>query len=199
MKIRITIIFLLVFTFHCSSLQLERHDGFWDYLKGKPGLENAILVSYPPADGTLVGERHPLFLWLRTPEIFFNPQGGLYYPDAYVRDEYDNSIYNTENIYSIPDRRLQHLLLKKRNSNFNFHDTGIIDFLLQYRELKDPSGNLGSAMGHCFLSPIYLTLSLFFSGRLVTYPIHDIIKTVMLPIAIVYYAVNSTDNEEPEE
>ncbi|MCB1194376.1 MAG: hypothetical protein KDK90_28345 [Leptospiraceae bacterium] len=205
MKIRITIITLILISFsNCSSLQLDKHDGFWEWFIGKPGGANAMKISDKPRNAELSGSRHLIYLWLRTPEIILNPQGGLYYSDMIL--EYEDDVwYNTSELESIKDEKLKRLILKKRNKEFHMKESGLIDFIFAYREIFDPSGDIDNVMGYCVGSPIHLLLYIH-RGNLVPklfyYPIHDVIKTVMIPVAAVYYTIKAfddNDEEEPEE
>ncbi|MCB1194233.1 MAG: hypothetical protein KDK90_27605 [Leptospiraceae bacterium] len=193
MKSRITIIVLILFSFfHCSSLQLDKHDGFWEWFIGKPGFINTMEVYGEPRKGQLIGNRHPIYLWLRTPEILFNPQGGIYYPDMIIEGK-SGKFYNTSE-----KNKFQEVLLEDRNMEFHIRETGLIDFLLMYREMFDPSGDIHFVGMYCVLSPFFgiLYLGKNFIPKLVAYPIHDVIKTVMIPVAAVYYTIKTFGDEE---
>ncbi|MCB1194282.1 MAG: hypothetical protein KDK90_27860 [Leptospiraceae bacterium] len=184
----------------CSTIQFSKHDGFWEYLKGKPGLQNAKDLIEVPRKGIMFGERHPFYLWFRTPEIIFNPQGGIYYPDMIT--EYGDKLYDTRDLSNIKEEKLKKGILSYRNGLFTGMDGGLLDFILQYREWMDPSGNRQKAVIICTFSPIWFSINLIYHGQIFIYPIHDVIKTVMIPVAAVYYTVKAFDDngeEEPEE
>ncbi|MCB1194232.1 MAG: hypothetical protein KDK90_27600, partial [Leptospiraceae bacterium] len=136
MKYKFT--FSLLLLFNCSSFQLSKHDGFIDWLNGKPGMKNTEFISKNPRSGVVIGERHPYYLWFRTPEIIFNPQGGLYYPDMFIMVDYE--LYDTTDLSSVKDEKYKLKILNRRNGQFTRVDEGLIDYLFQYRELIDPSG-----------------------------------------------------------
>ncbi|MCB1194280.1 MAG: hypothetical protein KDK90_27850 [Leptospiraceae bacterium] len=186
---------LLLFISSCSSFQLNKHDGFWEWFIGKPGFTNTLGISDEPRDGVVLGDRYPIYLWLRTPEIIFNPQGGLYYPDMVV--ELKNELYKTTELSQIKDRRIKYAVPSRRNSAFHAFDTGIIDGILQYRELNDPSSKTSNVILRCIIFPIWFVV--IYPMRLIAYPVHDVLKTAMIPVAVVYYTVKSDENEEEEK
>ena len=200
MKYKFTSFILLAMIYNCSSFQFSKHDGFWEYLKGKPGLQNAKDLEEIPRNGIMFGERHPFYLWFRTPELIFNPQNGIYYPDMIVK--YDDKLYDTKDLSDVKDEITREKILGYRNGYFTGMDSGLIDYILQYREFFDPSGKPYRSAVRCIYFPIFFPMSLIYFGRIFIYPIHDVIKTVMLPVAAVYYTVKAFDDngeEEPEE
>lgn len=200
-------IFLLTLI-NCSTFQFSKHDGLWEYVKGKPGTYNSMKVNDGASDGYLVGERHPYYLWFRTPEIIFNPQGGLHYPDAYVKDargvkDKSGKVYNTAELDQLKDEDLKLILLGQKNFNFNRTDAGILDYLLVYRELLDESGGEEEKSSHIAASCLYVGISPIFLAfhipfRLIVYPIHDVIKTIMLPVAAIYYSTQPSEEDGNE-
>ncbi|MCB1194281.1 MAG: hypothetical protein KDK90_27855 [Leptospiraceae bacterium] len=184
------IIFIVLVSFsNCSSLQLDKHDGFWDWLKGKPGYENSKEVG--ERKGVILGERHPYYLWFRTPELIFNPQGGLYYPDMIM--EHKDEFYETSDLSKIENEQIRNTILYHRNEMFNLWDAGLIDYGVQYRELIDPSGKIYYAARNYVSS--YLLLAVLFPIRLVVYVFHDITKTIMIPATVVYYLTEDNNKE----
>lgn len=194
------VLLLLFFLNNCASLNMAAHDGFYEWFIGKPGYWNGMTIEKEPFEGTMVGERHPYYLWLRTPEIIFNPQGGLYYPDMIAKDYRDGKFYNTAEISNITDKAKQERIFKKRNNLFMELDIGLVDYLIGYRDFNDPNGEEVNA---CFpfrfialpILPIWSFLKTF---KYIYYPIHDVVKVVLLPVAGVYYTVKAYQEEEEE-
>ncbi|MCB1191667.1 MAG: hypothetical protein KDK90_14585 [Leptospiraceae bacterium] len=188
-------LFLLLFCFsNCASLQFSKHNEFWDWLIGEPGIDKAMKKNNKITG--IIGNRHPFYLWLRTPEIILNPQGGLYFPDRIVK--YKNKFYSTNALTEMKDQKLKKILLDKRDMIFITMDAGLVEFILPYRFIL--GGYMNKAATSCVLSPLILTIGL--PPRLIIYPIHDVIKTVMIPVAAVYYTVKAFDDnaeEEPEK
>ncbi|MCB1194237.1 MAG: hypothetical protein KDK90_27625 [Leptospiraceae bacterium] len=192
---KLIVIVLLSSFYNCSTIQLNKHNGFWEWFIGKPGTLNAGGIREEPTDGVILGDRHPFYLWLRTPEIILNPQGGVYYPDMIIIGE-SGKIYNTSQMKENGTK-----MLPERNLAFHVKETGLIDFLLMYREIFDPSGDMRFVGAYCVLFPFFLFL---FTGKnlvpkIIVYPIHDVIKTVMIPVAAVYYTVKAFDDNDEEE
>jgi hypothetical protein len=73
----------------CSIFQMKKYDGFGEWYFGRPGLLNTYgIINSEVECGTdgydvlvrIEEERHPFFLHFRLPEIFINPQAGIYFP-----------------------------------------------------------------------------------------------------------------------
>lgn len=184
------IIFLLFILSKCSPLQLRKHDNFWDWMKGKPGFGNAVEITNTQIGDSIVDNRHPYYLWLRTPEIFFNPQGGFIYPEKMIR--YKGKFYNTSDLSSIKDESIKKKIIDSRNLGFTAFDSGLIEYIIPYRALIDEDGRPGKTQCIALFSlPVTQPI------RLITYSIHDVIKTFMIPIAAVYYTTKK-DKEKVE-
>lgn len=193
-------LFIIIFCFiNCSSLGLRNYDNFWEWFKGKPGYSRAIdsritYMSGEPRRG-IVGERHPLYLWFRTPEILFNPQGGIYYPDMIIVMR-GSKLYNTADISKVESQEEREKIIQKRNDTFTVMDSGIVDYVLQYRSITDPYSGIKETLRNYAVFPIVvITLSI----RAIVYPIHDVIKTITLPFAVLYYTVEYYKSDEEEE
>ena len=192
-----TIIVLIFFFLNCSSVQFRDDDNFWDWMKGPAGVRGKsgtnVNPMSEPEHGTIIGKRHPFYLWFRTPEIIFNPQGWIYYPDMIV--EFNGKFYNTTELSNIKDERLKETILMRRSNFFRYHEAGLVEYVLPYREIID--GRPSNAVFYFFLSPILIPIT--YIERLIFYPIHDVIKTVMIPVAAVYYTVKAFDDNGEEE
>lgn len=190
------LIFALLLVFNnCSPLQLRKHDTYWEWIKGKPGIENTLAIVNRPVEHAIVGERHPYYLWFRTPEIFFNPQGGVYYPDMIMK--YRDKYYDTSDLSILKDEDLRYNIMEDRGAAFNAFETGIVDLVLQYRSITDPYSGIKHTLAYCIIAPFLVIFS--FPKRIIVYPIHDILKTITLPFATVYYIVEYNKDNEDEE
>ncbi|MCB1194272.1 MAG: hypothetical protein KDK90_27805 [Leptospiraceae bacterium] len=197
----------LLFLANCSAAQFraefDKHDGFWNWMKGSPGVKGRSGTKYidpmlEPVDGQIVDERHPYYLWLRTPEIIFNPQGGIYYPDMIIKVR--EKFYNTADLSSIKDESLKRSILASRSMLFRGKEAGLIEYLIPYREILAGANDDGDPcipVFYCVFSPFFILIGL--PERLIFYPIHDVIKTLMLPVAAVYYTVKAFDDNDEEE
>ncbi|MCP5495503.1 MAG: hypothetical protein H7A23_13185 [Leptospiraceae bacterium] len=201
MKNYIALIIFLFLVSNCQSVaQVSKHDGFWDWFIGKPGVYNSFKILDEPGAGVIVGKRHPYYLWFRTPEIIFNPQGGLYYPDMIVEDREDGKLYNTSEMSDIKDESKRQRIFNNRIALFLKLDMGLIDYLISYRDFIDPNGNLTSCFPFRYVVfPFYPIYSFLNTGKYIYYPIHDVVKTVMIPVAAVYYTVKAFDDNDEEE
>ncbi len=159
-----------------------------------------------PLEGIIVDQRHPYYLWFRTPEIIFNPQGGLYYPDmivkVFLKDEHGKlytKFYNTADLPNIKDESLRRKILNQRVSTFKFYNAGLVELVLPYREIGAAINGVTDPYGLIFCSPYVIFAIPFRAAQLIFYSIHDVFTTVMLPVAAVYYTVKAFDGNAEEE
>ncbi|MCB1194273.1 MAG: hypothetical protein KDK90_27815 [Leptospiraceae bacterium] len=200
---------------NCSTTHIredfDKYDGFWNWMIGRPRQYEDPMLE--PVAGKIVDEKHPYYLGFMTPEIIFNPQGGIYYPDmivqVYVKDDrgkLHSKFYNTADLANIKDESLRRKILDKRFSNFKKFNAGLVEFILPYREITSAINGDDAETPHYVQicgSPLLLIFAIPFRVvQPIIYLIHDVLKTLMLPVATVYYTVKVFDDngeEEPEK
>ncbi|MCB1192024.1 MAG: hypothetical protein H7A23_22285 [Leptospiraceae bacterium] len=132
--------------------------------------------------------RHPLFLWLRTPEHIFNPQGGAYFPEVQERT------FSKKGKKCVVNQTFKRG--EKTDFEFQVMEAGIIDAAIPYRiwtaEDKDIPQKLGLTVANTvFILPANIVVKVF---NLPFYVAHDIAKLSLIPVAFVYYN-NGEDGE----
>ena len=167
----------VVFLPSCSPFQFEHHASFGQWYRGKSGFDRALVSSSCPT----LEERHWLYLHFRLPELIFNPQGGLRYPERCFRTQGGGWAYAGEGVVT-----------SSVTDHFTGTDDGLVEILFSYRSLNVES-SVGEPMeethlvrdslGRLIIYPVSLI------PRLPSYAIHDIVKTAMIPYALVHYTM----------
>ncbi|MCB1190216.1 MAG: hypothetical protein H7A23_08190 [Leptospiraceae bacterium] len=206
-------ILLTFFLFvNCSSFQFSRHNDFWDWFKGKPGIRNTTFISRENQRACncgpdYTGERHPYYLWFRLPEILFNPQGSFYIPE-HIGPDYSQVIGKRrvkrvdkhgvsytyyKNIYACK----QYKEGERKSFQFMIQDAGLVEYIFPYRILTKTTkkGQFPKIAAFYLALPVKLA---FDSFRAVTYILNDIIKIPLMPIAVLYY-YDKESNESIED
>ncbi|MCB1190039.1 MAG: hypothetical protein H7A23_12550 [Leptospiraceae bacterium] len=128
--------------------------------------------------------RQPIYLWLRTPELIFNPQGGVFFPAMDKR--------------AFSNKEKQCIVVKsyergERGFYFQAFDAGIIDSLIPYRvwteDGLDPSDKFKNTIKSIFF---VIPVKLF---QLPFYVIHDVSQLLLIPTAAIYYSTNNGEEE----
>jgi hypothetical protein len=199
--------------FGCSYMQLSRYDNFGEWYLGKPGLANTITVKkindttkwlLEPAP-LIAGRRPFIYGHFRLPEILFQPSGGLFFPARTNASQISSSttttyttVYNSAgyadhtNVSSITaytgvyDRSCE----RAGSSDwfgFCIHDAGMME-LLPYRYYFS-NADAGKKVGMTFLWPVIYAINVSedIFWRAPVYAVHDVGKTLFIPIALVYY------------
>ncbi|MCP5496951.1 MAG: hypothetical protein H7A23_20550 [Leptospiraceae bacterium] len=156
----------------CSTFQFQTYNNFWEWYKGKPGLTNTLEV---PTDENgkmeevaIEMERHPFYLGFRTPELIFNPQR-----------MYDKEGYEFPHDLELPTAILIGAAII------------LIVGLIAYT-----GSSMGDDTGKIFYWFGFGTFIMI--GKTVLYISHDVVKTITIPVAGVYYSIQD-DGEEEEE
>ncbi len=187
---------------------MNKYNGFGEWYFGRPGLLNTYEIVNPEDKCTSEGtdvlvrieeERHPLFLHFRLPETIINPQGGFYFPkvsrDCIIlnrRGEKGDLEYDTK-----LDRKSKSTS-GSRASIMLGGFSGVIDTIIPYRLWTAKDVNSDVATGFSILAPImgFLNIGLIFYIEIPVYFVHDIMKTVAIPFAGIYYLNQSKNTEE---
>ncbi|MCP5493564.1 MAG: hypothetical protein H7A23_03345 [Leptospiraceae bacterium] len=199
---------------NCATFELNQYTGFWDWLIGDPSTcpesrsskRKTKKTAFDPCELTQK-KRHPFYLWFRTPEIIFNPDSFKVYP-AY--SECGKRMYLCEfhkKTKSQPYCTIPNYCEETFDITMKYfsYSTGIIDYILltntnifinmeEYPEDCHPafcSGCLGNGMIVYNLQSNLL--------RLIIFPIHDIIKTALVPIAGGYYTIKAIQGENNDK
>lgn len=203
-------------------MQFSKYDNFWDWSKGKIGFLNVFIyrscsqfqaVTYLEGyitkdalkDYVYIEERHPYYLWFRTPEVIFNPQGAFYNPliaertHSFMKRPNDNEVVTfceKEDIigtsrYCTKPKKLYYHCTGRTYQSEEHGSIGLVDgMVLLFTKPKKHFGYKNSNCSEPFKYIYVLFETIGFSIFLLPfYMIHDILKTAMLPVAAMYYSV----------
>ncbi len=200
-----------------SVYKLDQYDGFGDWFIGRPGLRNTLKApidarTHKVADMLLhtpylAGKRCPIYLHLRFPELIFQPKGALWYPermvvgkpgvrndalymfkkattsneDLRVKNPQD---YNYNQLYYAVGRESGEY---KNSFSFDLTDGGLIEIIPYRVYTSDAKG--GDKALRTVLQPFAWCLQVVYGVvcRAPVYIVHDVTKTLMIPVAAVYY------------
>lgn len=125
--------------------------------------------------------RQPLYLWLRSPEIIFNPQGATHFPEVWER-----KFSKTHNA-CIPVKRYLHG--DKIDLEFHVMDAGILDAAIPYRVWNSNEWEGIEKFGFTIINPfIFLPANIFIKAfQLPFIVVNDVSKIILVPIAATYY------------
>jgi outer membrane protein OmpA-like peptidoglycan-associated protein len=187
MKVLSLFSILFFFTNCLSFTEFSRHDGFWDWLKGKPGYELTKSLNNKCASDSeiIIGSRHPFFLHFRLPELLINPQGGLEYPERQSNlGKGCNTIAKGTG---------------KESKRFDYLEAGLLE-LIAYRDWTAKDEDLMDKTGYTLIKPLsILGYAFYLIPRVIVYTWNDVFKTIAIPIAGVYYSINSKGETNKED
>ena len=197
MKFLSLIIFAII---NCSVFQLKEHKNLEEWYFGRPGLKNTFgivnekecIKDQSEILIRITDDRHWLYLHFRTPEVFWNPQGGIYFP-KFRRDciDYEAGLGWISYLEGYDFQK------GKRGSPYkkgNFDVVqggfqGFIDTIIPYRTYTAKDYDTEQKIAATIFSPYLATFGngLHFYISFPVYVSHDIAKTAMIPFAGIYY------------
>ena len=182
----------------CSVFELDQYKDFGDWYVGPPGFTGAMDGA---DDAKIVGERPACYGHFRTPELLFQPIGGWEYPErttvtnetlfnafaasgeAQRNAQYDGGVgvayYESTKIHT--DRATDSL-------SFDWYDAGLVE-LVPYRTYASDE-DVGYKIGVTLMQPLNWCWMVV-NDVVIRAPVlvtHDVLKTVMLPVAAIYYS-----------
>jgi len=171
----------------------DTYPDFWSWYIGKPGF-NSIGAPPKETDELYMGEaRWPWYLHFRTPELIFQPAGGLGYPylnpvesmELVWRTYIGNHPTNQTRAYFDPPGT--------RTSLYYAFDAGLLDIAVPYREFG--SGfTLQATFSSLIVDPFLYVFGLI--ARVPAYVFHDVEKTLVTPYAALHFMLRR-DSRDP--
>ncbi len=162
---------------------LREKEDFKNWYYGDPGLAGALgEAECDRYADNIEGQRHPYFLHFRTPEILLQPQGGAHYPARQTAESRAGGIKSNE-------PRCEKVVKGWETFRFDAVDAGWVDTLIPYRK-SSTVNDRDRGMGEHSLA--YAEGLLYNTGmtavmKAPVYIVHDILKTLYIPVAGTYY------------
>ena len=148
----------------------------------------------------VIEKRHSYYLWLRTPELIFNPQGGWHHPIAVmIRDHSLTKRSNDDSAILMHGKEVLYYHCIKGPVYYDRDrplEYGIIDgfAVIIDNDLVESGRKELDQTTRIILAPFgFIAIVLIKAYMLPFYVAHDVIKIPLMPIAAIYFATKEEE------
>ncbi len=189
---RAAVIGMLPFLIAGCFFNLSEKKDFKSWYYGDPGLAGALGEDECDRYADRIeGQRHPYYLHFRTPEILLQPQGGAHYPERQTSGHRGD------------DREAETIDCEKvargwETFRFDTVDAGLVDTVIPYRKataINDSESGFGRE-SLAYAGGVVYNTGLTAVMKAPIYIVHDVLKTIYIPVAGTYYLFKP---DEPSE
>ncbi len=181
--IRSAFVLILPFLLTGCFFNLGQHKDFASWYYGEPGMAGALGEAQCDRYADRIqGDRHRYYLHFRTPEVLLQPQGGDHYPARLTSEGRESN--------SEPDIQTCEQAPKGWETfHFNTVDAGLVDTVIPYRRetaVNERERGFGQA-SLAYAEGLTYNTGLTVVMKAPIYIVHDILKTLYIPVASTYY------------
>ena len=177
------VVVFLAFLLTGCVFNLREKEDFKSWYYGDPGLAGALgEADCDRYADNIEGRRHPYFLHFRTPEVLLQPQGGAHYPARQTAESRAGGFRSNR-------PRCEKVAMGWETFRFDAVDAGWVDTLIPYRKastLNDGDRGMGER-SLAYAEGLVYNTGLAAVMKAPVYIVHDILKTLYIPVAGTYY------------
>ena len=180
---RSAVVLILPFLLTGCFFNLGEHKDFSSWYYGDPGMAGALGEAQCDRYADRIQEeRHRYYLHFRTPEVLLQPQGGKDYPERLTAEGRQGGTADSAQTCDRAPRGWE-------TFRFDTVDAGLVDTVIPYRKdtvINDHERGWGQK-SLVYAEGLAYNTGLTAVMKAPIYIVHDILKTLYIPVAGTYY------------